>query len=123
VSVLQRSVASLVFLAAVGAWIAVAFLFANVSPAGNATAQLLGALLLGSAAGLTAWPLLWRLGASTTSGTAGGDWLRAGRRAGLVGLSLSMLVLLRVLGAFSLPLALFIIVLALLVEAAFTLRR
>jgi hypothetical protein len=119
----QRLLVSLMPVFALGAWLAVALLFTTVSPVGNATAQLAGALLLGAAVGLTTLPVLARLGSRPASGTPVGDLSRAARRASLVAFSVTVLVLLRALDAFSLPLAVFVIVLAVLVEAAFTLRR
>ena len=118
VSARDRSIALVLVAAALVAWVVVALLLTMVSPVGDAGAQLLGAIMLGSAVGLTLWPLLWSAGRRTA-----GSLTTAGRRAGLAGLVVSILVVLRVLDAVSLPVVLFLVVGAVLVEVALTLRR
>ena len=104
--------------AAIVAWAFVAVIFMTVSPVGDAGAQLLGAVALGSAVGLTLWPLLWSASRAST-----GSLVTAGRRSGLAGLVTSILVVLRALDVVVLPVVLFLIIGAVLVEAAFSLRR
>jgi hypothetical protein len=118
VSARDRSITLVLVAAALVAWVGVALLLTMVSPVGDAGAQLLGAIMLGSAVGLTLWPLLWSAGRRTA-----GSLTTAGRRAGLAGLVVSILVVLRVLDAVSLPVVLFLVVGAVLVEVALTLRR
>ncbi len=105
-------------MAALASWLVVAAVFVLVSPEGDAGVQLLGAISLGMAVGLTAWPLLWSMRRSSP-----GALTAAGRRAGLAGLVVSIVVILRVLDAVSLPVLLFLVVGAILVEVAFSLRR
>ena len=104
--------------AALIAWLGVVIIVLTVSPVGDAGAQLLGALSLGAAVALTTWPLLWSM-----RRVSPGSLVAAGRRAGLAGLVVSILVVLRVLDAVSVPVVLFLVVGAVLVEVAFTLRR
>lgn len=80
--------------------------------------QLLGAISLGVAVALTVWPLLWSWRRDVP-----GSIVSAGRRAGLAGLVISILVVLRALDAVSVPVVLFLVVGAVLVEAAYSLRR
>ncbi len=120
----DRLTALLLLALAIGAWVAVGWVMLNLSPVGQPFVQLAGAVLLGTAIGLTVWPLVW-LAATTrqTAPGARGDWGRAGRRALIVALTVAVLVMLRGQSTLSLPLALFVITLAVLVEVAFSLRR
>lgn len=109
---------------AAGAWMAVALLFTTRSPVGDTTVQAAAALLLGAAVAVTAAPLFWLVGFARRRRIAyRGDWWRALRRASLVGGVVTILVLLRMLGAFSLPLALFVVAMAAFVELILTARR
>ena len=120
----DRLTALLLLLLAGASWVAVAWLLLNRSPMGQPLVQLAGAVLIGTAIGLTAWPLLWLAGAMRQRGSAyRGDWGRAGRRALIVALTVAVLVMLRGQSTLSLPLALFVITLAMLVEVAFSLKR
>ncbi len=111
-------------LAAFGAWLAVAWLLTSTSPRDDARIQAAGALLLGIAVGLTLLPLFWLASFARRRRIAyRGDWSRAGRRALLAGGVVTLLVLLRVLGAFSLPLAAFVVAMALFVELIVSARR
>ncbi|HZW02248.1 MAG TPA: hypothetical protein VFF55_11865 [Candidatus Deferrimicrobium sp.] len=114
----DRSITLVLVVAALIAWLGVVIIVLTVAPVGDAGAQLLGAISLGTAVALTAWPLLWSMRRGSP-----GSLVTAGRRAGLAGLVVSILVVLRVLDAVSLPLVLFLVVGAALVEVAFTLRR
>lgn len=118
VSARDRSITLALMVAALVAWIVVALVFTTVSPLGDAGAQLLGALALGAAVWLTLWPLLWWVGRGNPGGLTA-----SGRRSGLAGLVVSILVVLRVLDAVVLPVVLFLVIGAVLVEVAFTLRR
>lgn len=123
VSIRDRTVSLVLVSSAFAAWIIVGLVFTNVSPVGSAGAQLLGALLLGAAVGLTAWPLLWSASHHADRLDDAGGLVTAGRRSGLIGLVVTILVVLRALDAVALPVLLFIIITAVLVELAFTLRR
>ena len=115
--------------AALAAWAAVALLFTTRSPfdaagQGDAPVQLAGALLLGLAVALTLWPLFWLMAFARRRRIAHrGDWIRAARRALMVGFVVVLLVVIRAFGAFSLPLAGFVVAMALFVELSLTFRR
>jgi len=120
----DRITGFLLLLLAVGSWVAVAWLLLNRSPVGQPLVQLAGAVAIGAAIGISVWPLLWLLGYARQRTIAyRGDWSRAGRRALIVGLTVSVLIMLRGQAMLSVPLAAFVIVLAILVEAVFSLRR
>ncbi len=110
--------------AALAAWAVVALLVLYRDPREDPVAGVLGAVAMGSAVGLTATPLFW-LAAFARHGRIAyrGDWLRAGRRGLWVGLVVGILVELRVLGVFSLPIALFIVVLVLFAELTLSIER
>jgi hypothetical protein len=113
-----------VLAAAVVAWAIVALLVLNRDPREDPVAGVLGAAAMGTAVGLSATPLFW-LAAFARHGRIAyrGDWLRAGRRGLWVGLVVGLFVELRVLGVFSLPIALFIIVLVLFAELTLSFER
>ncbi len=79
---------------------------------------MLGALALGAAVALTIWPLLWSASRDTP-----GSMVTTGRRSWLVGLVVTILVVLRAIDVVTLPVLLFLVVGAVLVEVAFSLRR
>lgn len=114
----DRTVTLVLVGAAVAAWLLVALVFSTVSPERNAGAQLLGALALGVAVALTIWPLLWSASRATS-----GAMVTTGRRSGLVGLVVTILIVLRAIDVVTLPVLLFLVVGAVLVEVAFSLRR
>jgi hypothetical protein len=118
VSVRDRSITLALVVAALIAWFCVILVFLTLSPEGDAGVQLLGAIALGVAVALTAWPLLWAMRRG-----APGSLVSSGRRAGLAGLVTSILVVLRVLDAVSVPVVLFLVIGAVMVELALTLRR
>ena len=120
----DRITGFLLLLLALGAWVAVAWLLANRSPVGQPLIQLAGAVAIGTAVGLSAWPLFWLLGFARQRTIAyRGDWSRAGRRALIVGFTVGVLGMLRGQAILSLPLAAFVVTLAVLVEAAFSVKR
>lgn len=112
------------FLAAIGAWLTVAWLLTSLSPRDDPRIQAAGALILGLAVALTLLPLFWLASFTRRRRIAyRGDWSRAARRALLSGGVVTALVLLRILGAFSLPLAAFVVAMAILVELILTPRQ
>ena len=112
------------FVVALAAWTAVAVVLVGFDPRANAEVLLAGALLLGTALTATLAPLLWLAGYSRQGRLAyRGDWFRAARRAGLVGLVVVVFVVLRGEDALNLPLALFVVAMAVLVELTLSLRR
>lgn len=114
----------LLLAAAVAAWAVVALVVLNRDPTEDPLAGFLGAAAIGTAVGLSATPLFW-LAVFARHGRIAyrGDWLRAGRRGLWVGLVVGLLVELRVLGVFSLPIALFIVVLVVFAELTLSLER
>ena len=118
VSGTERTITMILVAAAIAAWFVVAFVLAFVSPEGDAGAQLFGAITFGAAVALTLWPLLWsaarhQRGALTTSA----------RRSTLVGLVVTVLVVLRAIDVVSSVVIIFVVVCAVVIEAAFTIRR
>lgn len=114
----------LLLAAAAAAWAVVALVVLNRDPIEDPVAGLLGAIAIGTAVGLSATPLFW-LAVFARHGRIAyrGDWLRAGRRGLWVGLVVGLLVELRVLGVFSLPIALFIVVLVVFAELTLSIER
>ncbi len=118
VSATERTITTFLVIAAVIAWFVVAAIFTLVSPVGSASVQLFGAIALGAAVGLTLWPLLW----SATRGRDGAI-VSSGRRSTLAGLVVTITVVLRAIDVAVLPVVVFLVIGAILVEVAFTLRR
>jgi hypothetical protein len=106
------------------AWAAVVALLVGFDPRANGQVLLAGALGLGFALATSITPLLWLAGFARQGRIAyRGDWWRAVRRAALVGLVVAIFVVLRGEGALNLPLALFVVAMAALVELTLSLRR
>jgi len=118
VSARDRRLTLVLVVAALLAWLVVAVVLTTLSPVGNALIQLLGAIALGTAVAMTLWPLLWSARRSVP-----GSFVTAGRRSGLAGLVVAILVVLRSLDVVALPLVLFLIIGAVLIEVAFSLRH
>lgn len=109
---------------ALAAWTTLAYVLLNLDPRSDATALLAGALLIGGATWLSLTPLLWLFGFVRNRRIAyRGDWWRATRRAALIGLVVLLIVILRGQGALSVPLALFVVAMGVLVELTLSLRR
>jgi hypothetical protein len=109
---------------ALAAWAVVALILVTFDPRANAAVLLAGALMLGTALAGTLTPLLWLVGFALQGRIAyRGDWWRAARRAALVGLIVAIFVVLRGEQALNLPLALFVVAMAVLVELTLSLRR
>jgi len=109
---------------AVAAWAVVSLVVLNRDPLEDPVAGLLGAIAMGTAVGLSATPLFW-LAVFARHGRIAyrGDWLRAARRGLWVGLVVGLFVELRVVGVFSLPIALFVIVLVVFAELTLSIER
>jgi hypothetical protein len=112
------------FGAAVAAWLLVALVVTTRDPVVDPGAGFLGAALIGLAIALTLIPLLWL----TVFGRHGqiayrGDWVRAIRRSAWVGIVVAVLIVLRVQGLLELPIALFMIALAVVAEATLSAER
>jgi hypothetical protein len=112
------------FTVALAAWTALALILVTFDPRADAAALLAGALTLGAAVAGTLAPVLWLVGFALQGRIAyHGDWWRAARRAALVGLIVAIFVVLRGEQALNLPLAMFVVAMAVLVELTLSLRR
>lgn len=118
VSATERTITTIMVIAAIVAWLVVAGLFTLVSPVASAAVQLSGAIALGVATGLTLLPLFW-----SPNRRKDGALVAAGRRSALAGLVVTILVVLRAIDVVALPVLIFIVVGAVLVEVAVSLRR
>jgi hypothetical protein len=113
-----------IFGAAAVAWLLVGLVVTTRDPRTDSAAGLLGALLMGIAIGLTCVPLFW-LAVFGRHGRIAyrGDWVRAARRGAWVAVVVAVFVVLRLQGAFSLPIALFVVVIASVAEATLSAER
>jgi hypothetical protein len=106
------------------AWMAVALLLTSRDPYEDAMAGYVGALLIGLATGLTAVPLAWLVVFARHRRIAyAGDWLRAARRGAWVGLFVAILVVLRLVDAFQLPIVLFLAAIFVVAEVTLSAER
>lgn len=120
----DRLANALVLFAALAAWGGVVWVVLNHDPTNDAAVLLTGALLIGGAVALTLIPPLWLAAFLRNRSIAyRGDWWRAIRRGLLVGLLVVVWVVLLGQGMLSLPLALFLVVMVVLVEVTLSLRR
>ena len=95
--------------AAVVAWALVAIVVTTRDPYADAMAGYLGALLIGLAISITAIPLAWLIVfARHRRIVYSGDWFRAARRGGWIGLLVAVIVILRLVDAFQVPIVLFL---------------
>jgi hypothetical protein len=117
--------ANLGLLVAAGvAWILVAVLVTTRDPYQDAMAGYAGALLIGLAFGLTATPLAWLVVFARHRRIAyNGDWVRAARRGAWVGLFVAVLVILRLVDAFQLPIVAFLAAIFLIAEITLSAER
>lgn len=118
VSASERTITISLVAAAIAAWFVVAFVLAFISPENAAGAQLAGAIVFGAAVALTLWPLLW-----SATRARPGSLATSARRSILVGSVVSILVVLRAIDAVSTVIVVFVIVGAIVIEVAVTLRR
>lgn len=118
-------IANLVLLAAAAAaWVAVAVLVTTRDPYRDAMAGYVGALLIGLAVGLTCIPLAWLFVFGRHRRIAyAGDWLRAARRGAWIGLFFTVLVVLRLVDAFQLPIVLFLAAIFVVAELTLSAER
>jgi hypothetical protein len=106
------------------AWILVGVVVTTRDPKTDPGAGLVGAGLMGIAIGLTCLPLFWLVVFGRHGRIAyRGDWLRAIRRGAWVGIVVTVFVVLRLQGAFSLPVALFVLVIVSVAEATLSAER
>ena len=105
-------------------WLLVGLVVTTRDPLNDPSAGFIGAALMGLAVALTLTPLLWvTIFGRHRQIAYEGDWLRAIRRAAWVGIIVTVLVLLRLQGLLELPIALFMIALALVAEATLSAER
>ncbi len=113
-----------VFGLAAVAWVLVGIVVTTRDPRANSAAGLLGAALIGIAIGLTCIPLFWLVVFGRHGRIAyRGDWIRAVRRGAWVAVVVAVFVVLRLQGAFSLPIALFVFVIVAVAEATLSAER
>jgi len=95
--------------AAAVAWLMVAVLVTTRDPYLDPTAGYAGSLLIGLAVGISAIPLFWLAVFARHRRIAyQGDWFRAARRGGWLGLLVSVVVVLRLVDAFQIAIVLFL---------------
>lgn len=118
-------IANLALLAAAGVvWILVAMLVTTRDPYREPMAGYLGALLIGLGVGLFAVPIAWLVVFARHRRIAyTGDWPRAARRGAWVGLFVSVLVVLRLVDAFQLPIVLFLGAIVVVAELTLSAER
>lgn len=105
-------------------WLLVGLVLTTRDPVIEPTAGVVGAALIGLALGVTVIPILWLLTFARHRGIAyRGDWTRATRRGGWIGLIAAIFIVLRLQGALELPIALFIGALAAIAEATLSVER
>jgi hypothetical protein len=110
--------------AAAAAWVAVAIVLLTEDPIADPVAGFRGAALFGLASGLTVAPLAWLVVYARHRRIAyRGDWARALRRGGWVGLVVGLLVAFRIQGVLSPPIAIFVIVIVAFAEITLTVER
>ena len=111
-------------LAAGAAWVGVLVIVTTQDPRASGQAAFVGSIVIGLAVGLTAVPLLWLAVFGRHARIAyRGDWIRAFRRGGWVTFAIALFVLLRLENAFSLPIALFVLVIVGVAEATLSVDR
>ena len=112
------------FAAAAIVWVLVGLVVTTRDPVVDPGAGFLGAALIGLAIALTLVPLIWLAVFSRHRMIAfRGDWLRAVRRSAWVGIVVTVLIVLRVHGLLELPIALFMMALAVIAEATLSAQR
>ncbi len=120
----DRLVNLAIFGAAAVCWVLVALIVTTRDPVADPVAGFIGAALIGLAVGLTATPIAWLIVFGRHRRIAyRGDWTRAARRGGWLGLIVAIFIVLRLQGALELPIALFILALAAVAEATLSAER
>ena len=103
------------------AWVIVVGIALGVNPLTEPTMGLVGAAALGFAMAATSAPVFWLIGYARQRRIAyRGDWLRATRRGAWVGILVAIFVVMRLNDIFQLPIALFLLALALVAEVTLT---
>ncbi len=113
-----------IFAAAAIVWLLVGLIVTTRDPVADPVAGFLGAALIGLAVALTTIPIWWLVVFGRHRGVSyNGDWIRAARRGAWVGLIVAIFIVLRLQGALELPIALFIMALAVVAEATLSAER
>jgi hypothetical protein len=113
-----------IFAAAAIVWVLVGLIVTTRDPVADPVAGFLGAALIGLAVALTTIPIWWLIVFGRHRGVSyHGDWLRAARRGAWLGLIVAIFIVLRLQGALELPIALFIMALAVVAEATLSAER
>jgi hypothetical protein len=113
-----------VFGAAAIVWVLVGLVVTTRDPIADPVAGFVGAALIGLAVALTIIPILWLVVFGRHRRIAyQGDWTRAARRGGWVGLVVGIFIVLRLQAALELPIALFILALVAVAEATLSAER
>jgi hypothetical protein len=112
----RRLALALLGIAAIG-WVVVAIVALSVDPRADPGAGFLGGGAVGVAVAATVAPLLWLIAFARNRRIAyRGDWTRAVRRAGWIGLLVAVFIVMRVNGVFQPQIGLFFAALALVAE-------
>ena len=112
------------FAAAAVVWLLVGLVVTTRDPVVDPSSGFVGAALIGLAVGLTLVPLMWLTVFGRHRQIAyRGDWVRAIRRSGWIGIVVAVLILLRLQDLLELPIALFIVALMLVAEATLSSQR
>jgi hypothetical protein len=112
------------FATALVAWLAVAVIVLTLDPVAEPLAGYLGAAAMGLAVALTTIPVFWlAVFGRHRRISYRGDWTRAIRRGAWAGLLVALVVVLRLQGAFQLPIVLFVLALVAVAETTLSLER
>jgi hypothetical protein len=110
--------------AAAVVWLLVGILVTTRDPYQDSMAGYQGALLIGLAVGLTCAPLAWLVMFARHRRIAyNGDWFRAIRRGAWIGLFFAVMVVLRLVDAFQLPIVLFLAAIFVVAELTLSAER
>ena len=113
----DRSFVLALFAVAAAGWAVVAVIGVTLDPRADPGLGFIGAGALGIATAATLAPVLWLLAFARHRRIAyRGDWIRAVRRGGWVGLLLAVFVVMRINGVFQPQIGLFLAALALVAE-------
>jgi hypothetical protein len=112
------------FAASAIAWVVVGWVVLTLDPRVDPANGFIGGAAIGLAIGLMTAPLFWLAAFSRQRRIAyRGDWSRALRRAAWVAVLVAIFVILRVQGIFQLPIAAFLVAIAVLAEMTLSNQR
>lgn len=121
----QDRLANLALLAAaLVTWVLIGIIVTTRDPIADPGAGYLGAFAIGLGVALTATPVWWLVVFGRHRRIAyGGDWFRAARRGTWVGLYAAAAIVLRLVGAFQLPILLFLAAIVVVAELTLSAER